>query len=260
MISRLLSFALLAVTLWTGPALAAASSAQVVITEGDITDRPYRIIGDVSLTVKKVGIVDRPPIEEKAQNALRAKAVELGADAIILVRYDRHGFTGLSMGRIDVTGRAVVFGSGPAPTSTPSSALPPPAAPSASGAASGSPAPAPSGTLGDAYGTAKVRSYLDAVNSGDINAALGLFDAGAAIEDPIGAQVQQGKAALDAYVRGLVARGSKYELVLPVRGGGTQAAAAVRLRGSTGIQSMILVFTLAPNGNIASLKVYAGAE
>jgi len=254
MISRLLSFALLAVFVWTGPAQAAASSAEVVITEGDITNRPYRIIGDVSLTVKKVGIVDRPPIEEKAQLALRAKAVEMGADAIILVRYDRHGFTGLSMGRIDVTGRAVVFGSGPAPTTTPSASIPPPAAPSAS------PAPAASGTLSDAYGTAKVRSFLDAVNNGDINAAQGLFDASATIEDPVGAQVQQGKAALDAYVRGLVARGTKYELALPVRGGGTQAAAAVRLRGSTGIQSVILVFTLSANGNIASVKVYAGAE
>ncbi|MBY0508786.1 MAG: nuclear transport factor 2 family protein, partial [Rhodospirillaceae bacterium] len=121
-------------------------------------------------------------------------------------------------------------------------------------------APRASGTLADAYGTGKVRSFLDAVNNGDINAALGLFDPGATIEDPVGAQVQQGKAALDAYVRGLVARGTKYELALPVRGGGTQAAAAVRLRGGTGIQSVILVFTLSANGNIATLKAYAGAE
>lgn len=249
MMKRILSVVVLAF-MACGPVQAAS---EIIITEGDITDRPYQIIGDVSLTVKKVGIVDRPPIEEKAQIALRAKAAELGADAIILVRYDRHGFTGLSMGRIDVTGRAVKFGAGPAPT-----ALVPPVAPSA--APTPPSAPRASGTLSDAYGTGKVRSYLDAINGGDINAALGLFDAGATIEDPIGAQVQQGQPALDAYVRGLVARGTKYELVLPVRGGGTQAASAVRLRGSTGIQSVILVFTLAPNGNIATLKVYAGAE
>jgi hypothetical protein len=256
MISRLLSVALLAIFVWAGP-VQSASAAEVILTEGDITDRPYQIIGDVSLTVKKVGIVDRPPIEEKAQMALRAKAAELGADAVILVRYDRHGFTGLSMGRIDVTGRAVKFGTGPAPT-----AQAPSVAPSAAPSAAAAPpsAPAARGTLADAYGTGKVRAYLDAVNSGDINAALGLFDAGATIEDPIGAQVQQGKATLEAYVRGLVARGTKYELALPVRGGGTQAAAAVRLRGSTGIQSVILVFTLSSNGNIASLKAYAGAE
>jgi hypothetical protein len=248
MLLRILSVALLAVMTLAGP----VQAAEAIITEGDITDRPYQIIGDVALTVKKVGIVDRPPIEEKAQIALRAKAAEMGADAIILVRYEKHGFTGLSMGRIDVTGRAVKFGSGPAPAARAPAAAPSVAAPSA-------PPVASSAKLADAYGTGKVRAYLDAVNAGDINAALGLFDASATIEDPVGAQVQQGKAALEAYVRGLVARGSKYELVLPVRGGGTQAAAAVRLKGAS-IQSVILVFTLAPNGNIATLKTYAGAE
>lgn len=249
---KILSYAVLMAVVWIGGALAASSPEAIIITEGDITNRPYRIVGDVSVSVKKVGIVDRPPIEVKAENAIRAKAAELGADAVILVRYDRHGFTGLSMGRIDATGRAVVFGSGPAPTAQAPAASAPSSAPSAA-------APA-TPTVTDAYGTAKVRSFLDAVNGGDAAAAAALFGDTATIEDPLGAQVQQGKMAVDAYVRGLIARGTKYELALPVRGGGTNAAAAVRIRSSTGIQSAVLLFTLSANGAIAGVKVYGGAE
>ena len=255
---RILSCALLSAVVWVGGALAASSPEAIIITEGDITNRPYRIVGDVSVSVKKVGIVDRPPIEVKAETAIRAKAAELGADAVILVRYDRHGFTGLSMGRIDATGRAVVFGSGPAPTSQApalSSGVP-----SSGVASTASPAPAPSaGSIADAYGSGKVRSYIEAINGGNVAAALALFDADVAVEDPLGA-VQQGKAAAEAYVRGLVARGVKYELALPVRGGGPQAAAAVHIRSSAGLQSAILLFLLSPNGAIASVKAYGGAE
>lgn len=250
---RILSCVLLSAVVWVGGALAASSSEAIIVTEGDITNRPYRIVGDVSVSVKKVGIVDRPPIEVKAENAIKAKAAELGADAVILVRYDRHGFTGLSMGRIDATGRAVVFGSGPAPTAQ---------APAASSVApsAASPAPTPSASpIADAYGSGRVRSYIEAVNGGNVAAALALFDADVAVEDPLGA-VQQGKAAAEAYVRGLVARGVKYELALPVRGGGPQAAAAVHIRSSAGLQSAILLFLLSPNGAIASVKAYGGAE
>jgi hypothetical protein len=263
-IMRLRTFvvAALAAVVWTGSALAAASSPEaVIITEGDITDKPYKIIGDISLTVKKVGIVDRPPIDVKAENALRAKAVEMGADAVILVRYDKQGFTGLSMGRIDATGRAVVFGSGPgfatgaatAPNTTSSTGL------STSSRTANSAGTASAPSLADAYGTGKVRGYLDALTAGDAAAALALLDDSVTIEDPVGTG-QTGKAAAEAYLRGLVARGVKYELVLPVRGGGTQAAAAVRIRSSAGLQSAILVFALSPNGSVASIKVYGGAE
>jgi CO/xanthine dehydrogenase FAD-binding subunit len=113
--------------------------------------------------------------------------------------------------------------------------------------------------LADAYGSSKVRGYLDAVTSGDVAAALTALDADVTVEDPLGA-VQTGRAAAEAYLRGLVARGTKYELVLPVRGGGPQAAAAVRVRSGEGIHSVILLFTLTPNGSIASIKSYGGAE
>lgn len=241
---------------------AASTPEAVVITEADITDRPYRIIGDISLTVKKVGIVDRPPIEVKVDNALRAKAVEMGADAVILVRYERHGFTGLSLGRIDATGRAVAFTGGPgsaarpaapAPAPQPATAQPsvaqPPAAPVASSAAD------PNG-----FAATKARSYMEAVNGGNIAAAVQLFADNATLEDPVGAQVQQGKAAIEAYVRGLIARGTKFELVLPARTAPNTAVLALRARSSAGVQSAVMIFTLSGNGMIASLKSYGGAE
>lgn len=258
------SIAAFAAVTWIGSALAASSPEAVVITEGDITDRPYRIVGDVSVSVKKVGIVDRPPIEVKAENALRTKAVEMGADAVILVHYDRHGFNGLSMGRIDATGRAVVFGSSTGASTAPSK-VPGTASSTAPSTASStvpstaSAPPSSGGALADAYGTGKVRGFIDALNGGDVAGVLAMLDDAVTIEDPVGAP-QQGKAAAEAYVKGLVARGTKYELVLPVRGGGKDAAAAVRIRSSAGLHSAILVFALSPNGSIVGMKVYGGAE
>jgi hypothetical protein len=93
-----------------GAATAAPKAAdQVMLTEGDITDRPYRSLGDIDVTVKKWTIFDTDPTREQVAAALKEKAAAMGADAVVLVRYGTVGIGFTSWGQMDGQGRAVAF-------------------------------------------------------------------------------------------------------------------------------------------------------
>jgi hypothetical protein len=82
---------------------------QIILSEGDITDRPYRSLGDIEVTVKKWTIFDKDPTREMVAQALKEKAAKMGADAVVLVRYGTVGIGFTSWGQMDGQGRAVVF-------------------------------------------------------------------------------------------------------------------------------------------------------
>jgi hypothetical protein len=90
-------------------ARAAKTSDQILIVEGDITDRPYKSLGDVSVTVNKVTIFNADPTPEMVNQRLRTEAAKLGADAVIQVRYGTVGISAFSWGSLDGKGRAVAF-------------------------------------------------------------------------------------------------------------------------------------------------------
>ena len=81
----------------------------ILVTEDDITDRPYRTIGDIKVKVNKTTLFHPDPTPELVDQKLREKAAELGADAVILVRYGTVGVSPLSWGSLDGNGRAVAF-------------------------------------------------------------------------------------------------------------------------------------------------------
>jgi len=83
--------------------------AKIVITEGDIGDRPYETIGDISVTVNKTTLFHPDPTKELVAQKLRDEASEIGADAVILVRYGTVGVSFMSWGSLDGKGRAVKF-------------------------------------------------------------------------------------------------------------------------------------------------------
>ena len=87
----------------------AKPSGKVIITENNITDRPYVSLGDISVTVRKVTIFDGDPTREKVALALQEKAAEMGADAVVLVRYGALGIGLMSWGQMEGQGRAVSF-------------------------------------------------------------------------------------------------------------------------------------------------------
>lgn len=82
---------------------------KIEIIEGDVANRPYKPLGDVSVTVNKVTIFNADPTREMVNQRLRAEAAKLGADAVIDVRYGTVGISLVSWGSLDGKGRAIVF-------------------------------------------------------------------------------------------------------------------------------------------------------
>lgn len=87
----------------------ARAPADVVVTEGDITDRPYTVIGDITVSVNKTTIFHPDPTREMVTEALQREAAGKGADAVILARYGAVGIGFMSWGTMEGKGRAVVF-------------------------------------------------------------------------------------------------------------------------------------------------------
>lgn len=83
--------------------------AKIAISETDVTDRKYRSLGDISVTVSKNTLFDPDPTREKVNEALQERAAKLGADAVILVRYGTVGIGFASWGVLDGNGRAIAY-------------------------------------------------------------------------------------------------------------------------------------------------------
>src|SRR5262249_11579229 len=85
------------------------SPVEVVLTEDDITDRPYVVIEDIEVTVSKPNIFADDPTRADVAGELRKKAAQLGADAVVLARYGTVGMGVFTWGKMSGRGRAVVF-------------------------------------------------------------------------------------------------------------------------------------------------------
>lgn len=81
----------------------------ILVTETDISSRPYSVIGDISVTFNKTTIFHPDPTKELVNMQLKEEAATLGADAVILVRYGTPGVSLFSWGSLDGKGRAFKF-------------------------------------------------------------------------------------------------------------------------------------------------------
>ena len=91
------------------PVVARKNLAQVQITEGEITNRRTRPLGEITVTVRKATAFNPDPTREQVAQALREKAAEIGADAVQRVRYGKVEIGALSWGQMDGSGQAVAF-------------------------------------------------------------------------------------------------------------------------------------------------------
>ena len=82
---------------------------KIQVMEGDITDKPYKSLGEISVTVNKTTIFNADPTRQMVDQRLREKASTLGADAVIQVRYGTVGIALMSWGALDGKGRAIAF-------------------------------------------------------------------------------------------------------------------------------------------------------
>lgn len=88
------------------PVVAKVAS-QVMISDRDIVDRRYESLGDISVTVNKTTVFHPEPTREMVNTKLQEKAAEMGADAVILVRYGNGGISLMSWGSLEGKGRAI---------------------------------------------------------------------------------------------------------------------------------------------------------
>ena len=88
------------------PDPAAQSITEVLISEGNLSNRRYRVLGPIDVSIKKLTVFHKDPTKQMANEALTAKARAMGADAIINVTYTSG--VGLSTwGYIDAYGTGV---------------------------------------------------------------------------------------------------------------------------------------------------------
>lgn len=88
---------------------------QPPVTDVDITDRPYRVVGRIETTVRKTTVFDKRPSREKVFKELWERGQKLNADAVIKAQYaseddNRGGLLpqGTSIGQ-RATGLAIKF-------------------------------------------------------------------------------------------------------------------------------------------------------
>ena len=81
----------------------------ITITALDITDKKYKVIGDITATVNKTTVFHADPTRELVNKKLTEEAAALGADAVVLVRYGKSGMGLLTWGSMEGKGRAVKY-------------------------------------------------------------------------------------------------------------------------------------------------------
>jgi uncharacterized protein YbjQ (UPF0145 family) len=87
----------------------ALSEMRYPVVAGDITARPYRVLGIVGAEVRKATVFSRSPSQEHVYRELWERAERLGADAVINAQYGNARVTGLSWGSRRSQGEAVKF-------------------------------------------------------------------------------------------------------------------------------------------------------
>jgi uncharacterized lipoprotein YajG len=88
---------------------AAVSPDTVIVTSGDITDRPYEKISDLKVTVNKTTAFHPSPTPEMVIDKLRTEGASIGADAVINAKVSDVTISAFSWGTRIGTGEAVTF-------------------------------------------------------------------------------------------------------------------------------------------------------
>ena len=81
----------------------------VPVTTGDITDRPYRVIGHITKGVHKATIFHADPSYDKVMRELWEKARKMKADAVIHAQFGEARNRGFVKGGRDARGTAIQF-------------------------------------------------------------------------------------------------------------------------------------------------------
>ncbi len=87
----------------------AATSPSAIITEDDLSEKKYNVIGKIKVKLSKWTALSPDPTREDANNKLREEAAKKGANAVIFVRYSGPKISLTSWGVLEANGEAVRF-------------------------------------------------------------------------------------------------------------------------------------------------------
>ena len=79
------------------------------ITDADLVDTKYTSLGDITVNINKTTPFHPNSTPEIVNTKLQKKAYELGADAVILVRYGQGEITFFTLGSLEGKGHAVRY-------------------------------------------------------------------------------------------------------------------------------------------------------
>jgi uncharacterized protein YbjQ (UPF0145 family) len=75
----------------------------------DITDRPYKTLGEVKAGVRKATVFSKEVSQVKIYRNLWERAEKLGADAVVNAKYGNSHISAFSWGKTSATGTAIKF-------------------------------------------------------------------------------------------------------------------------------------------------------
>ena len=81
----------------------------VPVFPNDITDRPYKVIGEVRAGVRKATVFSGEASQAKIYRELWERAEKMGADAVIKAQYGDSHVSAVSWGKTNATGTAIKF-------------------------------------------------------------------------------------------------------------------------------------------------------
>lgn len=90
-------------------AIKAADLPNPPVTPGDISDRPYTVIGQITAGVRKATLFSKPASPEKVYRELWERAKKKGADAVIHASFGKSHVSAMSWGQTNATGIAIKF-------------------------------------------------------------------------------------------------------------------------------------------------------
>lgn len=81
----------------------------VPVIEGDVLNRPYRVIGHITASIRKATVFSRAAGHDKVFRELWERGQKLGADAVIHAQYGQASPSYWSAGAREVRGEAIKF-------------------------------------------------------------------------------------------------------------------------------------------------------
>ena len=90
-------------------AIRAADLPNPPVTPGDISDRPYTVIAQITAGVRKATLFSKAASQDKIYRELWERAKKKGADAVIHASFGKSHVSALSWGQTNATGIAIKF-------------------------------------------------------------------------------------------------------------------------------------------------------